>query len=128
MKTSKKNRCIAGLLVAILCLGALPLPAHADLIATQAATAAGGRDRVAQALARADVQARLEAHGVDRAQVQARVDALSDPEVAQLAERLDALPAGGDGFVGALVFVFLVLLVTDIVGLTKIFPFTRPIR
>ena len=56
------------------------------------------------------------------------MDALSDEEVLQLAARLDSLPAGGDGFIGALVFVFLVLLITDIIGLTKVFPFTRPIK
>ena len=72
--------------------------------------------------------ARLEALGARRADVQARVDALSDEEVLQLAARLDSLPAGGDGFIGALVFVFLVLLITDIIGLTKVFPFTRPIK
>jgi hypothetical protein len=56
------------------------------------------------------------------------VDALSDDEVAELSARIDALPAGGDGIVGAIVLVFLVLLLTDIVGLTKIFPFTRSIK
>jgi hypothetical protein len=30
--------------------------------------------------------------------------------------------------VGAIVFIFVVLLVTDILGLTKVFPFTRSVR
>jgi len=126
--TTTKNRLISGLLVACLSMGVLSPPALAGMIATTEGAAPGARDRVAQALARADVQTRLEAYGVDPAQVQARVDALSEAEVAQLAGQLDTLPAGGDGFIGAVVFVFLLLLVTDILGLTKIFPFTRPIR
>jgi hypothetical protein len=56
------------------------------------------------------------------------VAALTDEEAAQLAGKLDRLPAGGDGIVGVLLIVFLVLLITDILGLTKIFPFTKPVR
>jgi hypothetical protein len=128
MKRGIPSRLIAGLLAAALALGACPLPAHAGMVSTDALAAAGARDRVALTLSRADVRAKLEAYGVSGAEVQARVDALSDAEVAQLADHLDALPAGGDGFIGAVVFVFLVLLITDIVGLTKVFPFTRSIR
>ena len=39
----------------------------------------------------------------------------------------DALPAGGD-LIGAALIVFLVLLATDIMGYTKVFPFTRSVR
>lgn len=122
------SRFMAGLLAVSLSAGALPPQALADVISTEALVTAGARDRVALALSRAEVQARLEALGVHPAEVQARVAALSDAEAAQLAARLDSLPAGGDGVVGAIVFVFLLLLITDIVGLTKIFPFTRSIR
>lgn len=127
MRTTK-NRFMAGLLIASLSVGALPVPAQAGLVPTVTMTATEARDRVAVALSRADVRARLEAYGVDRTQVQARVDALTDDEVTQLAGRLDAIPAGGDGIVGAILIVFLVLLITDIVGLTKVFPFTRSIK
>ena len=53
--------------------------------------------------------------------------ALSDDEVAQLAARMDSLPAGGE-IIGALVLIFIILLITDILGFTKVFPFTKPIR
>ena len=52
---------------------------------------------------------------------------MSDSEVAQLAGRIDQAPAGGD-VLGILFTVFIVLLVTDIMGLTKVFPFTRSVR
>ena len=64
-------------------------------------------------------------------EVKARVAALSDAEAAQLAGKIDSLPAGGDGVGGVLwliVVVFLVLLITDILGFTKVFPFTRSVR
>ena len=114
------RRLIASLLM--LCI-ALPLPAQAGMIATDKALAGN----VQQLLERADVQAGLQAYGVSAADVQARVAAMSDQEAAELAARLDELPAGGN-IVGAIVLIFLVLLLTDILGFTKIFPFTRPIR
>jgi len=85
------------------------------------------RDRLRAALDRVDVQQRLVALGVDPAQVQARVDALTDDEASRLAQQMDELPAGGDAL-GLLVFVFLVLLITDMLGLTDIFPFVKKQR
>ena len=86
------------------------------------------RGQVAEALTRADVVAALAERGVSPAQVQQRVDALTDAEVAQVAQQIDSAPAGANDIIGAIVFVFLVLLVTDILGLTKVFPFTRSLR
>lgn len=128
MRKTTKNRFIAGVLAATLAAGALPPQALADMVQTDAVATAAARDRVALALARTEVQAQLTARGANPADVQTRVAALSDDEVASLAGRLDALPAGGDGIVGAIALVFLVLLLTDILGVTKVFPFTRSIR
>ena len=52
---------------------------------------------------------------------------LDDQQVRELAARVDQLPAGA-GVVGVLFTIFIVLLVTDILGFTKVFPFTRAIR
>jgi len=119
------RRLIASLLV--MCIAA-PLPSQAAMLATDAALAAAQRDQVSRALERADVQGRLAALGVDAEAVKARVAALTDEEAARLAAKIDSLPAGADGLIGAIVLIFIVLLITDILGLTKIFPFTRPIR
>ncbi len=121
------RRFIASLLIVSMAAVAMPQHVSAGMIATEAVAAGAERDRVAAALSRADVRARLESHGVSPSEVQARVDALSDEEVAQLAGRLEALPAGGDGIVGAIVLVFLILLLTDLLGWTKVFPFTRQV-
>jgi hypothetical protein len=121
------RRLIASLLV--ICI-AVPLPSQGAMLATDTALGAAQRDQVNRVLERADVQARLADFGVKAADVKARVAALTDDEVAQLAAQIDSLPAGADGgaIIGALVLIFIVLLITDILGLTKIFPFTRPIR
>lgn len=107
----------------------LHLPAaHAGMIGTEAVANAVQmqqyRERLHNALNRDDVKAELLARGVDPAQVQARVDSLSDEETQTLATNMDQLPAGGD-IVGALVFIFIVLLITDLLGLTNIFPFVK---
>jgi hypothetical protein len=121
------RRFIASLLIISISGLGFVLPVQAALLPTDSAVAVAGRERIVAALERAEVAKQLQAYGVDPADVKARVAALSDEEAAQLAARLDSLPAGGD-IIGALVLVFLVLLITDILGFTKIFPFTRPVR
>jgi len=75
---------------------------------------------------RADVQARLEKLGVNAADARDRVASLTDEDAARLAGQIDQAPAGG--IIEVILFVFFVLLVTDILGFTKVFPFTRSIR
>jgi len=116
----------------LLALG-LQLPAaHAGLIGTQAVVSAQqaehDRGRLRALLEREEVRQQLLAAGVDPRHVAARVDGLSDAEVQQLAAKIDELPAGGDA-IGALLFVFVVLLITDILGFTDVFPFVKkPVR
>jgi hypothetical protein len=89
------------------------------------------RDRVAAFLGRDDVQQVLVQHGVNADEAQQRVASLSDTELAKLAGQIDQLPAGGDGVgavVGAVVLIFLVLLITDLLGLTHVFPFVHSQR
>jgi hypothetical protein len=90
-----------------------------------AAAAEQNRAKVAATFERADVQAELKKMGVSTDEARARVAAMSDAEAASVANKINSLPAGGDGIVGAIVFIFVLLLVTDILGLTKVFPFTR---
>jgi hypothetical protein len=82
-------------------------------------------------MAREDVQAALVRQGIDPAEAAARAEALSDSEVVRLADAAETLPAGGSTvgiIVGALLFVFIVLLITDILGYTNLFPFTKKSR
>ncbi len=93
----------------------------------QAAGQSADHLRLQAALDRADLAAALQARGVSTGELRARVNALTDAEAAQLTAQIDSAPAGGD-VIGVLFTVFVVLLVTDILGLTKVFPFTRSIR
>jgi hypothetical protein len=105
-----------------------PLSASAGIVATDQISVATERDRIKSFLDRAEVRARIEELGVDANKARARVDALTDDEARELAARIDGLPAGGDSILGVLLVVFLVLLITDILGLTKVFSFTKSIR
>jgi hypothetical protein len=104
----------------------------AALITTEALAAAGAQSpahaRLAAALDRQDLQAALGARGLDADQARKRVAALTDAEAAALAAHIDRAPAGAESLLSALVFIFVLLLVTDILGLTKVFPFTRSVR
>lgn len=121
-------RFVASLLIVSLAGLGAPLPVHAGMISTDVAITGGERGRITSFLDRADVRVQLQARGVDAAEVKARVAALTDHETAQLAAQIDALPAGGADVLGVILVVFLVLLLTDILGFTKIFPFTKPVR
>jgi len=121
------RRFIASLLILSLASLGVAAPAQAAMVATDVAVAGAERGRISSLLDRADVRAQLQAYGVDAADVKTRVAAMTDVEAAQLAAQLDSLPTGGS-IVGAIVLVFLVLLITDILGFTKIFPFTRSVR
>ena len=86
------------------------------------------RAKVAAFLERADVVTKLEQFGVSPADAKARVAAMTDEEALALAEKIDQAPAGASDIIGVLVFIFIVLLITDILGFTKVFPFTRSVR
>ncbi|KTG16218.1 MULTISPECIES: PA2779 family protein [unclassified Guyparkeria] len=107
---------------------AAPSAVADGLVTTQEAMNADGatadRERIAELLSRDDVRNQLIAQGVDPAEVEQRVAALSDEEVRQMNERLDQMPAGAS-VVGVLFAVFVILLVTDLLGLTNVYPFTR---
>ena len=86
------------------------------------------RAQVRDFLMREDVQQQLTQLGVDPEEAARRIAGLSDEEVQQIAGRLDELPAG-EGFVGVVIgaalIIFLVLLITDLLGLTDVYPFVN---
>jgi hypothetical protein len=91
-------------------------------------TSSDDRTQVRDFLAREDVQQQLTLLGVDPEEAARRVAGLSDEEIQQIAGRLDELPAGEGAVgvvVGAVLIIFLVLLVTDLLGLTDVYPFVN---
>ena len=134
-RSSRLRRTLPYVLAMALSTQAMSAAAAGTLIATEQVAASQGivsssaqRDRVNATLERADVAAALAERGVSIEQAKARVAALTDDEVAHVAHTIDTAPAGADGVLGTIVFIFVLLLITDILGFTKIFPFTRSIR
>jgi hypothetical protein len=119
------KRLVSSLL--IVCLAGLGLPVQAGMLPTQASAVNADRAHVLNVVDREEVRAQLQANGVNPADLKARVAAMTDEEAAQLAGQIDRLPAGGE-ILGILLTVFIILLVTDILGFTKVFPFTRSVR
>jgi hypothetical protein len=79
-------------------------------------------------LDRSEVQNYLVAWGVSPEEAKARIDSLTDEEIENIASRLNRLPAGGDGLgtiVGAALLIFIILLITDILGYTDVFSFVK---
>jgi hypothetical protein len=126
-----KQLCVYVLATSLLFAG-FTQSVQAAMISTDQIVASGNaqqeRAKLASALDRPEVQSQLEKFGISQSDAQARVAALTDAEVASMSNQIDSLPAGGDGVIGALIFIFVVLLVTDVLGLTKVFPFTRSVR
>lgn len=125
------RRLVSILLIVSLTGMGLPLSAQAGMLPTDRVVASPAKERVTSFLNRSDVRAQLESMGVNSADAKARVATLTDDEAAQLAAKIDNLPAGGDAagaLIGALLIVFIVLLITDILGVTHVFPFTKPIK
>ena len=104
----------------------------AKMISTETVIEAGkaheARMYVNSVLAREDVMASLLSQGIDMTEAKARVDNLTDSEIVSLADQIETAPAGGGAIgiiVGAAVVVFIVLVITDVLGYTDIFPFIK---
>jgi hypothetical protein len=129
----KYCRFLAFPMAMLLMAASMPLGvAQAALVSTDKVVAKSeieaDRMRIVALIMRQDVQHQLQAEGVDPNEALARVATLSDIEIRQIAARIDSMPAGQgvvESLIGALLIVFIVLLVTDIVGVTDVFPFVK---
>jgi len=85
----------------IVCMIGLPFQVHAGMIGTDsvvsAAQAAAARDTVTNFMNRTDVAGQMQALGLSAKDAKDRVAALTDAEVAKLADQIQSLPAGADG-------------------------------
>jgi predicted XRE-type DNA-binding protein len=74
-----------------------------------------------------EVKQKLIQLGVDPEVVQSRIDNLSEEELSKLNQSIEELPAGA-GAVGTLVLIFLVFVITDMIGATDVFPFVDQVN
>jgi hypothetical protein len=120
----------AVLVVAFSFLSVIVAPLQAAMVGTadmlQQQDSELARAKVVRFMERQDVANYLSAMGVDSDEAISRVSTLTDEEIAMLAEKIDHMPAGGDavGFLLAVALIlFLVLVITDLIGVTDVFSF-----
>lgn len=104
----------------------------AAMIATETVMEASqgqeARTRIKQLIEREDVRQALINQGIDPREAGARIDSLSDAEAIRVGDKLDQLPAGSGAlevFLIVSLIAFIILLITDIMGYTDIFPFVK---
>ena len=107
------------------------MPAQAAIVgnAELFGSAATSTDRtlLIEALDRDSARQQLAALGISQEQAMERIAQMTDQEIAQLNQQLADLPAGGD-VLGIIVLIFLVFVITDVIGATDIFPFIHPVK
>ena len=115
----------------VLSVGPLPA-AQAAMVTTQdvvaESTAVQDLEKIQSFLSRDDVQRQMQSLGVDAEEAKRRVASLSDEELSRIAGHIGEDPAGQGAvgaIIGAAVLIFIILLITDILGLTDVFPFVR---
>ena len=88
---------------------------------------ANDKDVLLQTINRVDVQEQLLGMGVNTAELESRINQMTQQEIAQLSQQINDLPAGGD-LLGIIVLLFIVFIITDVIGATDIFPFIHPVK
>lgn len=129
----KYSRFVAFPMAALMIMLSMPLgAAQAALVGTdqvvEKSAVAADRARVAAFLSREDIRREMQAMGVEPGEATRRVALMSDAEVQDVAARIDTLPAGQNvatSLIGAALIIFLVLLITDLMGVTDVFPFVK---
>lgn len=86
------------------------------------------RDELQQFLDQEAAQQQLQAWGVNPDLVKERIDSLTDSELARINQEIDKLNAGGTSILGVLLIIFIVFVITDVIGATNIFPFIHPVK
>jgi uncharacterized small protein (DUF1192 family) len=118
------------LVVLIVTSGFYASYAQARPIPTQALISAHGHSYskadLQTALASEELKTQLEEMGVDPEQLNDRIASLTASEIVKLNAELEQQPAGG--IVGALVTIFVVLVVTDMMCATNVFTFVKCIN
>jgi len=129
MKNSITKYISRALMLSVLCMSIWTPVAQATLITSEqvadSQTAQNNRERVREFFDRADVQTQLQSRGISADSAKTRVDMMTDNEIASINGHLDNLPAGGTDILGFFLLIFIILLITDILGLTNVFSFVR---
>ena len=86
------------------------------------------RDNMQELLGQESARQQLQAWGVSPELITARINRLTDAELARINQEADTLKAGGTNVLGILLIIFIVFVITDVIGATNIFPFIHPVK
>jgi hypothetical protein len=129
----QKAKPVSVVMTILLLLLAVPYQsAFAAMIGTETlidmARGQEARDYLNRMMIREDVQTAFTSYGITSLEAKARLDTLSDAEIMRLYNQMEQLPAGGSDLGVAFIAVgviFVVLFITDLLGYTDVFSFTR---
>jgi hypothetical protein len=116
---------LGALVMTFAILGAgTPVAGYAGIIDTATVVESQQREAdlatLSAGLHRADVQEQMVSMGVDPVAVEARLAAMTNSELRQMAEQMEQMPAGGDAL-AVVGIVFVVLIILELVGVIDIF-------
>lgn len=107
------------------------LPAQAAMIGNEQVVnqslSVQTRDSLRQLFEQDTARQQLQAWGVSPDQINTRINSLTDAELARINQQAGDLNAGGN-ILGILLVIFIVFVITDVIGATDIFPFIHPVR
>jgi len=92
----------------------------------QAQAHAFNKQQLIDMVSRVDVQEKLVSLGVSQNDAISRINGMTNSEISQLNSQLNDAPAGG--VVGAVLTVLAIIAILDLVGVTDVYPFIRPIN
>jgi hypothetical protein len=117
---------LVSIITALVFFVGMPQAANAGMVGTHNLLPQG-LTQLDQQQARQSMKNQLVDLGVEPEMAKARIDSLSDQQVAEISSQLSDLPAGADAG-GILLTIFIVFVITDVIGATDIFPFIHPVR
>lgn len=88
---------------------------------------ANNKEALLQTINRVDLQEQLLFMDVTTADIESRINQMTQQEIAQLNQQINELPAGGD-VLGIILIIFIIFVITDVIGATDIFPFIHPVK
>jgi len=118
MRNHKFMPTLARFMACLMLAVSMLVPAQAAMMETETLVAPASTD------ARAALADKLVSLGVERGDAEGRVAVLSNEQASQVLAKADELPAGA-GALEVVALIFLILIITDLIGVTDIFPFIK---
>jgi hypothetical protein len=107
------------------------LPAQAAMIGNEQivnqSLSVQTRDSLRQLFEQDTARQQLQAWGVSPDQINTRINSLTDAELTRINQQVGDLNAGGN-VLGILLVIFIIFVITDVIGATDIFPFIHPVN